>query len=353
MLEELEKIAKHVESKTKIPTYPKSIEMILLALTKTNDFWLVVRYSGEPLNLVAETIKELKDLGFVDIRENKIFLTDKGRDLISTYGIGFGNHTCPTCNGRTIILERLGSDVIKEFQKIHSERPSAIQEYDQGYVTPEVTLARVAFMDQRGDLRGRKIIILGDDDLVSVAIGLTHFAKEIAVIEIDERLTGFIEKIANDYGLDIVTHTKDLREPLPDELVGRFDTFQTDPPETLKALKLFIGRGISALRGEKCAGYFGLTRIDASLDKWREFQRLLVNEFNVVITDVLKDFNEYIDWEYLDQCYGWKVAPVKAKPSAIWFVSTLYRIETLRGFKGFNESMHGEDIYYDEELASA
>lgn len=353
MKEELIKIAKEVEEKTGIPTYLRSLENILLALKRTNNFWLVVRYSGEPLNLVAESLKYLAKRGYILFSDNEIKLLERGEEYISNNLIGYEDHSCKKCKGRGIIIDKLGEDIIRDFLKIHDNRPKAIQEYDQGYVAPEITLARVALMDSYGDLKGKRILILGDDDLVSLAIGLTKKAKEITIVEIDKRLTSYINKIAEDYGFEVKTYTMDLRKPLPPELLGRFDTFQTDPPETIKALRLFIGRGIAALHGARCAGYFGLTRIDASLDKWLRFQQILTNEFKVVITDIIRDFNEYIDWDYIDQMRGWKVAPVKTKPESIWFVSSQYRIETLRGFKGFNEPMLDENIYVDAELASA
>ncbi len=346
-------IAKLLEKKTSILTYLRSLENILLAVKKSDNFWTIVRYSGEPLNLVAEGLRLLAERNYINFSENKIYLSRKGVEYIKRNGLGSYDYTCDKCKGKGILIENLDEDIVKEFLKIHERRPSAMQEFDQGYVAPEITLARIAFMDSYGDLRGRKVLILGDDDLVSLAIGLTGFAKEIAVIEIDKRLTDYISEISRKYGFDIEIYTRDLREPLPDDLVGRFDTFQTDPPETIKALRLFIGRGIAALHGERCAGYFGLTRIDASLDKWLKFQKMLTNEFKVVITDIVRDFNEYIDWEYLDKMHGWKVAPVKIKPESTWFVSSQYRIETLRGFRGFNEPMIDEDIYVDEELASA
>ena len=351
-MELLREIAKEVGSKIKIPTYERSVENILLSVKLSDDFWEIVKMSSEPLNLVAEVIKSLEKRGIVKILNEKILLTENGQNLIESLGIGIGNHICPKCLGRTVVIDNLDPEIISTFKQIVKSRPSAVINYDQGYILPEVTLARVALMDFKGDLRGRKIIILGDDDLVSIAIGLTQMAKELAVVEIDERLTSFIEKTAEKYGFDVDIYTRDLRDPLPDELIGRFDVFETDPPETLPALKLFIGRGIAALRGEKCAGYFGLTLIDASLDKWREFQRILVNEFNVVITDVIRNFNVYENWPYVENMHGWGISPVKKKPETNWFVSTMYRIETLRGFKGFNEPMPG-DIYYDEELATA
>ncbi|MHA1590038.1 MAG: bis-aminopropyl spermidine synthase family protein [Candidatus Njordarchaeales archaeon] len=343
------KIAKKVEAEVKVPCYSRSVEFVLMAAQKTPDFWMIVRYSGEPLVVVASIVRELENHGLIRFEGNKILLTKEGERILENLKIGFGNHVCKICLGKTVSWD-LG-EVTREFLKIVKDRPEAVKEYDQGYVNSETTLARIAFMDLRGDLRGKNLLILGDDDLVSIAAGLTGLPKHIAVVEIDERLTSFIKRVAEEYGFDVAVYTMDLRNPLPEELVGKFDTFQTDPPETLPALKLFIGRGIAALKGEKCAGYFGLTRIDASLDKWREFQKILVTEFKVVITDMIRDFNEYVNWGYIEEMRGWDLAPLKARPTGYWFTSTFYRIETLKGFKGFNEPMPG-DIYYDEETAS-
>ena len=348
-----ERVISKISNKTRIPVYERSIENVLLACTKTTDIWQIVRLAKEPFNLVSVIVDTLIEEGYLEVIEDKIVLSEKGKSALNQLGIGFEDYTCPKCRGKGVLYELLDKDVIKEFLNIVKNRPEAIIKYDQGYIIPEDTLARVAMMDSRGDLRGRKIIILGDDDLVSIAIGLTKKTKEIAVVEIDERLTSFIKEIASKYGFTVDVYTRDLREPLPEELVGKFDVFETDPPETLKALKLFIGRGIAALRRPKSAGYFGLTLVDASLDKWREFQKILLNEFNVVITDVIRDFNLYENWPYTEDMTGWRYIPIKVKPRENWFTSFWYRIETLSGSKGFNEPMVGEDIYVDEELATA
>ena len=84
MREELIRIAKEVEEKTGIPTYLRSLENILLALNKTNNFWLIVRYSGEPLNLVAESLKYLAKNNYVLFDGDKIKLSTKGIEYISS-----------------------------------------------------------------------------------------------------------------------------------------------------------------------------------------------------------------------------------------------------------------------------
>ena len=348
----LKDIVDNIQTQTKIPVYERSLINVLRAMTATSDFWQIVRLSKEPLNLVAIILTKLEEIGYVAKVGNELKFTNKGKKLVEELNIFYRDYTCPKCKGRGILYDLLDKDVINTFIQIQKNRPNAIRKYDQGYVLPEVTLSRVALMDQMGDLRGKEVIILGDDDLVSIAVGLTHWPKKIAVLEIDERLIKFIEKISNEYSLNIETYVRDLRKPLPNELFGKFDTFQTDPSETLPALRMFIGRGIATLKGPRCAGYFGLTRIEASLDKWGKLQKILLNEFGVVITDVIRDFSIYENWEYVEEMTGWKYAPVKVKPRENWYVSTMYRIETLPGFRGFNDPVISEDIYVDDELAT-
>ncbi|MGQ4892056.1 MAG: bis-aminopropyl spermidine synthase family protein [Candidatus Njordarchaeia archaeon] len=342
-------VVKKVENRTGIKTDEGAIFNILIAVRETNDFWKIVRTSEETYNVVAATLEELRQGGYIEYADGKVLLTDKGKSVLEKQGFGKGRYTCEKCKGKTVRWDVLS--IKDEFMSIAKERPKAIINYDQGYVTPETTLARIAFMDQRGDLRGKNLLILGDDDLVSIAAMLTGFPKKITIFEIDKRLVEFIEKIGRRYNYDIEVRQHDLRKPLPEEFRGKYDTFFTDPTETLIGLKAFIGRGISALRGERCAGYFGLTRVESSLYKWRELQGSLISEFGVVITDIIKDFNEYVNWDYIEEMSGWEKNPLKTKPRSIWYTSSLFRIETLRGFKGFEETLEG-DIYHDEETAS-
>ena len=342
-------IAERVEKETKVKTDPRSIVNVLLAISETDNFWEIARKSGEPYNIVAKSIEIMKEKGLLKFEGSKILLTEKGKKIIEDSGFGRGNYLCDKCKGRTVLYEKL--EIVKDFMEIAKNRPKAIIDYDQGYVSEEVTLARIAFMDQKGDLRGKDLLILGDDDLTSVAAMLTGYPKRIAVFEIDQRIVDFIKKVAEEIGYDIEVYQHDLRKPLPEEFQGKFDTFFTDPTETLIGLKAFVGRGISALRGPRSAGYFGFTLVDSSLYKWREFQRVLITEFNVVITDIINNFHEYVNWSYIDQMSGWERAPIKVMPNINWYTSALYRIETLRGSKGYYEVIEGE-IYRDEEAAS-
>ncbi|ACJ16848.1 hypothetical protein, conserved [Thermococcus onnurineus NA1] len=349
----MREIVERVKEKTSIPVYDRTIENVLSAVLASSDVWRIVDLSEEPLPLVVAVITALHELGYIAFEENGVRLTAKGKELVEKYGIGSRkDYTCSHCEGKTVELDAF-SDLLEQFKEIVKDRPQPLHDFDQAYVTPETTVARIALMHTRGDLENKEVFVLGDDDLTSVALMLSGLPKRIAVLDIDERLVKFIEKVADEIGFsNIEMFTFDLREPLPDYALHKFDTFITDPPETVDAIRAFVGRGIATLKGPGCAGYFGITRRESSLDKWRDIQRVLLNEFNVVITDIIRNFNEYVNWGYEEETRAWKLLPIKVKPSYNWYKSYMFRIQTLEGSKGYEEKIENWDIYNDEEAST-
>ena len=346
----IEAIRKTVSEKTKVPVYDADIRRILSALQITEDFWEIIFYSEVPIPAASEILKELNKNGYIEFKEESIVFTNKGKDLVKELEIPKPYYKkCPHCQGRGISLEDF-EDVLKEFKKIAENRPEAIQQYDQGYVLPEVTVSRVALMANKMDIQNKKLLVIGDDDLTSIAAGLSGLPKDVVVLEIDERLVNFINNVAKEYGLNVSAEIYDIRDPLPERHYAKYDTFITDPSETKEALRLFISRGISGLRGPRCAGYFGITRAEASLEKWYYLQRMLL-DMRVVITDMIHNFNVYVNWGYVEKTRAMQIAPVKRSPKREWYTSTMYRIETLEGFVRYNEPAK-EDIYEDEESST-
>lgn len=151
-------------------------------------------------------------------------------------------------------------DLLPILEEFLSHRPSVDVQIDQSKCTPETSLRRAILCLKQHTLIGKKILCVGDDDLVSVSIGLLlqqlfpdsgHTVAHVDVLDIDERFLRYIEKIAKERGLPIRCHRVDLREPLPDNLHKQFDCFFTDPPYTLQGMGLFVSRGIQALKREK------------------------------------------------------------------------------------------------------
>ena len=349
----MDRILEKVRERSEIPVYDKSVESVLSAILTTKDFWKIVDFSEEPLPLVADIIRVLEEEGLVKIG-NGIEFTEKGYEFINSYGIGRKDDSvCEYCEGRGISLKNY-QDLLERFKEIVKDRPMPKHEYDQGFVTPECTISRIALMNSRGDLFNKDVLVLGDDDLTSIALMLSNLPRRIVAVDIDERLINFIKEVAEELNYkNIEVITLDLRKPLPDNYRKAFDTFITDPPETVYAVKTFIGRGISALKGERRAGYFGITRRESSLDKWREIQRTLINDFNVVITDIIRNFNHYINWGYEEETRAWKLSPIKKKPEDIWYKSYMFRIETLKDSRGFEEEVDvGDELYNDAESST-
>ena len=348
----MKEIVEKVKEKTDIPVYERTVRNVISAVQSSSDIWRIVDLSEEPLPLVVTVLEVLKDLGYVQFRDG-VFLTEEGKRFAERYGIGKReDYTCPYCKGKTVDIE-VFKDLLERFKEIVKSRPEPKHEFDQAYVTPETTIARIIFMHTRDDLKNREVFVLGDDDLTSIALMLSELPKRIAVLDIDDRLTKFIEKTAEEIGYNnIEIFTFDLRKPLPDYALRRFDTFITDPPETVDAIRAFVGRGIATLKGPGCAGYFGITRRESSLNKWRDIQRLLLNEFGVVISDIVRNFNEYVNWGYEEETRAWRLVPIKVRPKYNWYKSYMFRIQTLEGSRGYEEEIREEDIYNDEEAST-
>jgi len=345
-------VAEEVQRRTKVRLYARNVERVLSATLVTGDFWKIVDLSDLPVPAAAGIVDELVKEGILFINDKEdILLTQKGYDLVAEIGIQpVVDYSCQACEGRGYPFYS-DKELYRTFVELTKERPKAIREYDQGSVTPETTVSRVLFIDSRGDLRGKDIVVMGaEDDLTGLAIALTRKARSVLVIDIDKRLIDFDRRLFQELRIDNAeAMVWDLRNPLPEDILGRFDVFITDPPETFAAFRSFIGRGIATLKREGCAGYFGLTLRDSSLFRWREFQQTLVSEYGTVITDILQDFNHYTNWDYHHQTRAASLSPVRRSPTDIWYRSAWYRIETLPGFKRWNEPISDEVFYLDEE----
>ena len=190
--------------------------------------------------------------------------------------------------------------VLAELREIMNHRPQADTRIDQSKCTPETSLRRAVLCLRQQFLIGKQIMCVGDDDLVSVSIGLLlqalfpdgrHSKTIIHVVDIDERFLHYIHDVAQQKRLPIQCIHHDLREPLPANLQGKFDCFFTYPPYTLQGMSLFVSRGISALRKRKGLPIF-LSFAHKSPDYMFTMQREFLR-MGVTTTATLPRFNEY------------------------------------------------------------
>lgn len=329
--------------------------LLLRALYRgSKSYWELMREGQAQTHKVLESLQALLKSELVTYDGNRFVLTEAGRRQAEALGLDrVADQRCQTCAGRGILLQPPFDRVLEAFREIVAMRPKATPDFDQGYVTPETTVLRLALMAQRGDLAGRDLLLLGDDDLTGIAAALSGLPRRIFVLDVDERIVGFIRDVARDRGWkNVHAEVYDVQDPLPESLRGQFDVFFTDPVETLRGILLFLSRCTEALRGPGSAGYFGLSYLEASWKKWRDIQRGLL-DMGFAITDMLGAFQDYQLENIVAQGYPVaKMAPVPVKePDIPFYVSTVYRLELADEprphFTGRVEL--GRDLYYDEE----
>jgi len=127
-----------------------------------------------------------------------------------------------------------------------ADRPAHDASLKQQPCMPETANRRARRIARAFPLGGR-VLVLGDDDLLSVALApLGDF--EVHVAELDARLALLIQTVARARSLNITVHRVDLLEPLPDHLRG-FTVVTTDPPYTSDGSLAFLERAREAAVG--------------------------------------------------------------------------------------------------------
>lgn len=325
---------------------------LLRAILREEDPWQAAGTAGLPFPRVVEGIRQLMAAGALAFDGKLLQLTESGRALARNLGVTVApDPRCRSCQGTGVDLGFL-REVAQRYEALVQGRPEPLAAYDQGYQTTDSVLRRVALMVAQGDVEDKEILVLGDDDLASLALALTGLPRSVVVIEIDRRLCAFIEQAARRAGLNITVYCRSLTERLPPELLGRFDTFLTDPTETEHGLLLFLDKGFMGLkRGEGHAGYFGITRIESNIAKWHVWQRELLARHAIAFTHILPDFSLYANWEEPDE-QPIPGLPPFARPSPTpWYRSTFFRVETLPEFQPPEDYVieGGRELYEDED----
>jgi len=282
--------------------------------------------------------------------EGKLSVTDEGRKALPEQALTQKPFStfCGPCEGRGYHVDDSPKPLSLELNEIIKNRPSPLEKYDQWYMTADHSSYRAEFISDNGDLVGKKVLFIGDDDLLSVAVSLTRLPKEVVVLEIDERIVEFVNELGKKLNIPLSGRVYDIRLPLDETLAGQFDVFICDPTETMQGFNLFVSRGVSSLRGIGSVVYFGLTCLEASKKKWFEIQKLL-HGMNLVITEIRHNFTEYPDPPWVNNLSIW--TNLKTTPTCTWYKSCLYRLELIDEPK---PAIVGEcelegDVYEDDE----
>ncbi|HEY1545950.1 MAG TPA: bis-aminopropyl spermidine synthase family protein [Xanthobacteraceae bacterium] len=293
-------ILEMVARATRLREGPAGVAAVLRAVYRAGSLRLqdAAREARLPLPVTTAIRRELEKAGFLE-RKHGLALTATGRDFVeSALGLGATHDaTCPACAGRRLIIPAALTGSVERLAALIADAPSVDVALDQCPCTPETSVLRALLMLETGALEGKRVLVLGDDDSLSVAIGLvgralrqSDLTRGVTVIESDPRRAAFLRAAAESeqIAIDVVEH--DLRVPLPAALVGGFDVAATDPPYTLPGAKLFLARGAAALKGDG-ACYFSFTQWPAA--PLAGLQRAIL-DLGFAIRAVHPGFNRYL-----------------------------------------------------------
>jgi N4-bis(aminopropyl)spermidine synthase len=251
--------------------------------------------AGLPVPIAAAVCNELRKRGVIDERR-PVRLTAAAQAILTT-GRPALQIDCSCCGGLGLRIPEALEALRGELELTAAGAPPARMELDQTHCTVATKIHRVLRLHQAGALDGRRILLLGDDDLIAVAIA--RFAKlvgaavgQLTVIDSDPAVLAWIQGQVSEAPVPVSLVEHDLRRPLPTELTCAFDVACTDPPYTVPGAELFLSRAVDALEsrpGLHVFFSFGARRPAETLATQR-----MIAGLGLVIRSVTPNFNSYV-----------------------------------------------------------
>lgn len=302
MLEEPEKILALVAERAQLAESVEGVRSILLFMYRFPSLKnkKLSQKTGIAIPTLTAVRNELVKSGII---EKKNLLGEKGRQWIrSNLNLNFEYDPLPgnfDNNMRELPEEFY---YLNDIRSLLENRPSPEFALDQSHADFPTVLKKTLYLLKKGDIEGRKIIFLGDDDLISLSVGLTKLAKEIIVVDIDHRILDFISNSVEELSLsNFNTLLYDLRKPCPTNIINKYDIVIMDPPYTYEGLRLFLKRARQILKsniningkdysiiGKKCLLSFGNKPPEEMLKL-----QLSILDHGFIINEMLPDFNHY------------------------------------------------------------
>jgi N4-bis(aminopropyl)spermidine synthase len=259
----------------------------------------IARLAELPVPIAAAACNELRRHGVVDT-QRPVRFTAAGRQAVAAAAGPTGLPvSCPECAGRGVVVPPELGALAASLQLAADGAPGAKTELDQTHCTVATKLSRVLRLHAAHALAGQRILLLGDDDLISVALaqfaawsGKPGIIRRLVVVDADADVLDWIAQQTNGTGVPVELVCHDMRKPLPSPLTGSFDVAMTDPPYTVAGAELFLSRAVSGLAaqpGRHVFFSFGARRPDETL----AVQRVMA-EMGLVLRSLTAGFNSYL-----------------------------------------------------------
>jgi predicted methyltransferase len=254
-----------------------------------------------PIPVITAIKKELIKCDLV-AQDRGVRLTRKGRGVVEEnlgfYGLNIELYTKLFSESLEDVKEI--NEVKEALKEIFINRPQVDVTIDQSKCTVDTAIKRAVLCLRNSALIGKRILCVGDDDLVSIALGfllkklfndIRYSKTKIFVMDIDNRILDYISSIARKEELPIECEYVDLRFQLSESFRGQFDCFFTDPPYTLQGMSLFLSRGLEALKDESGLNIF-LSYAHKSPEFELDMQKHFV-DMGLMVSEILNAFNNY------------------------------------------------------------
>ena len=297
-----DQVAAEVAGAVGLAEGPAGVRAVLRALAGgAGSTRAVGRETALPLPLVAAVCGELRARG--------VLTADRPGRLTAAGAAAFGGAPVKVSD-----VDRAG--LAAALEDAAAAVPLVRVELDQTHCTVPTKVRRVLAMHEAGAIAGRRVLVLGDDDLVSVALAVLAerhgiVPASLTVVEVDPALVGFLRSRLAGAPFPVAVLEHDLRAPL--ELDGPVDAVQTDPPYTVDGAGLFLERAAAVLRpGADVFLSLGVRRPAETVRLQEVLCRL-----GLAVRSMTPGFNEYVG------------AGVLGGTSALWHLVAAAPAETM------------------------
>lgn len=180
--------------------------------------------------------------------------------------------------------EPLDFDLVRQF----FDRPAMKHRYEQQFCIPLTTQQRARLIIETMK-PGSRVLVLGDDDLVSLALVHMTDKLKVDVLELDQDLVAFLHEKGGDRFNVLECN---LRYGVPEEMRKAYDCVTTDPPYAKDGMRFFLECARDSL-AEGADSRLFLTTYPGLLE---DPDRMLadVDDLGMEILKTRKHFSRYI-----------------------------------------------------------
>lgn len=141
-------------------------------------------------------------------------------------------------------LEERSADLDLNLARLFFDRPALKLRYEQQFCIPRTTQLRAQRIIEALPV-GSRVLVLGDDDLVGLALVELTDTLRVDILELDADLVSFLQERSRGR-YTILEHN--LRNGVPESMLDTYDAVTTDPPYADDGMRFFLECARSSLK---------------------------------------------------------------------------------------------------------